>query len=72
MPSKSANVSRSQKHLDLPDQVNNSPPREDKPEEEPKATEPAPPTIRPLTIQPQERQIKYLGLVIEKDEEYIL
>ena len=29
-------------------------------------------TPRPTTIQQQERQIKYLGLVIEKDEEYVL
>lgn len=32
------------------------------------------PVPRPSTfhLQPQERQIKYLGLVIEKDEEYVL
>ena len=29
-------------------------------------------STRPSTFQPQERQIKYLGLVIEKDEEYVL
>lgn len=73
-------VHRSATNYDLTAQITNGAPglqnllKMNNREDPVAATDPdaLPMPIRPSTFQPQERQIKYLGLVIEKDEEYML